>query len=80
MGDTPDLWATWGAEVKRRRKAKGWSQHQLALASRLVVTTISAIETGKAGGSDQTKMKIAAALEAEVADVFTYPTVTEAAS
>lgn len=80
MTETPDLWAGWGAEVKRRRKEKGWSQHQLAVGSGLVVTTISDIETGKAGGSDQTKMKIARALGAEVSQVFAYPRVAEAAS
>jgi transcriptional regulator with XRE-family HTH domain len=81
MTEPVRLWDQWGAAVKARRKELRMTQFDLATASGLVVPTISDIERGAAGGSDQTKMKIAAALGCEVADLFAYPSVTtEAAS
>jgi len=80
MTETPTLWAQWGENVRQRRKARDWSQHKLAIEAKLVVTTISDIERGMSGGSDQTKIKIAQALGVEVHDLFAYPPLTEAAA
>lgn len=80
MTETPTLWAQWGSAVRQRRKAQGLSQHELAVAAGLVVTTISDLERGVSGGSDQTKIKVAHALGVEVHDLFAYPPLTEAAA
>jgi transcriptional regulator with XRE-family HTH domain len=80
MTETPTLWAQWGDNVRTRRKARGWSQHRLAVEAELVVTTISDIERGMSGGSDQTKIKVAHALGVEVHDLFSYPPLAEVAA
>lgn len=70
-----------GAEVARRRAEMDWSQAQLAREVGLDVGTISRIERGVRGTSDQTLIAIAHALDVEVRDLFaSLPTTTEAAS
>jgi transcriptional regulator with XRE-family HTH domain len=78
--ETPTLWVQWGRAVRQRRKDREWSQHKLAVEAGLVVTTISDIERGVSGGSDQTKIKVAHALGVEVHDLFSYPPLAEAAA
>ena len=59
-----------GAEIRRAREAKGWSQAKLAGASDMGVSGISQIETGARNPSVATLAKIAEALGVDVADLF----------
>ncbi|MBU9728481.1 MULTISPECIES: helix-turn-helix transcriptional regulator [Diplocloster] len=53
------------------RSAKGWSQNQLALYSRVSRSTINAIENGNhLNTSVQTALKLARALRVPVEDIF----------
>jgi transcriptional regulator with XRE-family HTH domain len=70
---TDDLWRHWGKAVSARRRGQGLTQFQLAQAVGVAIGTISDIERGVAGGSDQTKFDIAAQLDCEVGDLFAYP-------
>lgn len=54
-----------GGIVKAQRKAKGWSQEQLAQAAGLSRPTVARIESGNAVSTD-TMAKVAAVLNIEV--------------
>lgn len=54
-----------GGVVKAQRKAKGWSQEQLAQSAGLSRPTVARIESGNAVSTD-TMAKVAAALNIEV--------------
>lgn len=74
MHPTDGIWRRWGAAVKQQREdVADLTQRQLANAIGVAIGTISDIERGVAGGSDQTKWDIARALGCEVADLFAYP-------
>jgi transcriptional regulator with XRE-family HTH domain len=77
---TEQLRQQWGAAVARRRTALGLSQRRLARIAGIGQDTVSAIENGEHGGSDLTRIALARALGVEVADLFAYPSVVEAAS
>lgn len=59
-----------GLEVKRLREEKGWSQAKLAVAAGMSVSGVSQIENGKRNLSTATLIKLARALETEVANFF----------
>lgn len=59
-----------GAEIRRAREAKGWSQAKLAAGADMGVSGISQIETGTRNPSVVTLSKIAEALGVGVADLF----------
>ncbi len=59
-----------GAEIKRLRTEKGWSQAQLAVYSETSQPTVNQIETGKRNPSTETLAKLARALGVEVMDLF----------
>ena len=59
-----------GAEIKRLRTEKGWSQAQLAVYSETSQPTVNQIETGKRNPSTETLVKLARTLGVEVVDLF----------
>ncbi len=59
-----------GRQVKRLRKAKGWSQTRLAVEASMSVSGISMIENGYRNLSTATLAKLAEALGVEVRDLF----------
>ena len=55
----PDEWDTGpGAEIRRRRKALGWTQQDLAERSGVRVATISDLETGKASNPRKSTLRL----------------------
>lgn len=77
---TEQLRQQWGNAVSARRSALEMSQRKLARLAGLGQDTVSAIERGEHGGSDQTRMALARALGVEVHELFSYPPVSEAAA
>ncbi len=59
-----------GKEVRRLREAKGWGQTKLAAAADMAVSGVSQIENGRRNPNSATLIKLAKALEVEVADLF----------
>ena len=59
-----------GQEIRRLREAKGWNQPKLAVEAGVAVSGVSQIENGKRNPNSSTLMKLAAALDVEVADLF----------
>jgi transcriptional regulator with XRE-family HTH domain len=59
-----------GEEVKRLRRAKGWTQEQLAVYAGSSQPTVNLLEAGKRNPSAATLEKVARALEVEVVDLF----------
>lgn len=59
-----------GKNVQRLRKAKGWSQEELAFECGLHRTYISGVERGVRNPTVAVLGKIALALEVEIATIF----------
>ena len=59
-----------GREVRRLREAKGWSQPKLAVEAGVAVSGVSQIENGKRNPNSGTLLKLAKALDVDVADLF----------
>lgn len=59
-----------GEEIRRRRQEQGLTIPQLAAIAGMSPSSISQIETGKRSPHSVSVMKLAAALECEVADLF----------
>jgi transcriptional regulator with XRE-family HTH domain len=59
-----------GREIKRMREGKGWSQAELAVYAGSSQPTVNQIESGKRNPSTATLVKLAKALDVEVADLF----------
>jgi transcriptional regulator with XRE-family HTH domain len=59
-----------GTEVRRLREAKHWSQTKLAAETGMAVSGVSQIENGHRNPNSATLIKLARALEVEVADLF----------
>ena len=59
-----------GKEIRRMREGKGWSQAELAVYAGSSQPTVNQIESGKRNPSTATLVKLAMALEVEVADFF----------
>ncbi|MCU1590069.1 MAG: Helix-turn-helix domain [Frankiales bacterium] len=74
--DTPTR--LWGEEIVRRRRDRGWTQKDLAEKVRTTQQHLSLIERGAVSAGDDLRLRIAAALEVEVADLFVWPTVLPA--
>ena len=68
-----ELYADWGRRVREAREARGWRQSVLAEKTRLTQQAISKVEAGLTGSSDDTRIRIANALEMRVEDLFVYP-------
>jgi|SRR5918995_3191177 transcriptional regulator with XRE-family HTH domain len=59
-----------GEEIRRRRREKGLTGVQLAAKAGMAPSAISQIETGRRSPHSASVMKLAAALECEVADLY----------
>jgi transcriptional regulator with XRE-family HTH domain len=59
-----------GEEIRRRRQEKGLTGVQLAAKAGMAPSAISQIETGRRSPLSASVMKLAAALECEVADLY----------
>jgi transcriptional regulator with XRE-family HTH domain len=59
-----------GKEIRRLREARGWGQTKLAAAADMAVSGVSQIENGHRNPNSATLIKLAQALEVEVADLF----------
>ncbi len=59
-----------GQEIRRRRQEKGLTGVQLAEKAGMAPSAISQIETGKRSPHSASVIKLAAALECEVADLY----------
>jgi transcriptional regulator with XRE-family HTH domain len=59
-----------GEEIRRRRQEKGWTGVQLAEKAGMAPSAISQIETGRRSPHSASVIKLAAALECEVADLY----------
>lgn len=62
-----------GKQVRRARKAQGLTQGELAERIGREQNTISRIETGQSGVSDQTKIELCLALDKSLDDLFPWP-------
>jgi transcriptional regulator with XRE-family HTH domain len=62
-----------GEEIRRRRQEKGWTGVQLAEKAGMAPSAISQIETGKRSPHSASVIKLAAALECEVAELYPKP-------
>lgn len=59
-----------GAEIRRLRRARGWTGAQLAVYAGMAPSAISQIETGRRSPNAGSLEKIAKALKVEVVDLF----------
>jgi transcriptional regulator with XRE-family HTH domain len=65
-----DIKHLFGANLKKLRVEKGWSQEQLALNSNIDRTYIPSIESGKRNVSILIVQKLAVALNVEISQFF----------
>ena len=59
-----------GHRIRELRKAKGWSQEQMATPLEMSVDAVSSIERGKNFASIETLLAIARTLEVRLVDLF----------
>ena len=59
-----------GREIRRLREARGWGQTKLAAAADMAVSGVSQIENGHRNPNSATLIKLANALDVDVADFF----------
>ena len=59
-----------GREIRRLREARGWGQTKLAAAADMAVSGVSQIENGHRNPNSATLIKLARALNVDVADLF----------
>jgi transcriptional regulator with XRE-family HTH domain len=59
-----------GREIRRLREARGWGQTKLAAAADMAVSGVSQIENGHRNPNSATLVKLARALDVDVADLF----------
>lgn len=68
-----DLLATWAARFKHTREQQGLTVREVADRAGVTTQYIYLIEDGKNSPSDTLRMRLAAALNVRVCDVWTYP-------
>lgn len=73
MTQSAQLRADWGSKVRQAREQRGWTVVQLAQRAGVDPGNLSRLERGLQGASDIMRIRLAAALEAKVADLFAYP-------
>ncbi|MBA7518963.1 hypothetical protein ES705_11044 [subsurface metagenome] len=56
--------------IRRRRKSKGLTQHDLATRTKIHVSTLSRIENGYLPGDEDIQKKLARALSCKVSELF----------
>lgn len=79
--DTTSLRVEWGSRVRRRRGARALSCRRLAALADIDPGNLSGIETGRRSTSDEMKLRIAAALDTTVGELFPWPsTIAETAA
>lgn len=71
--DDKDLASQMGAAIRVRRKAKGWTQAQLAEAVSVEKETISRFETGSISPTLERLLRLSEALGCPVGDLFRAP-------
>ena len=59
-----------GREIRRLREARGWGQTKLAAAADMAVSGVSQIENGHRNPNSATLIKLARALDVDVAELF----------
>jgi transcriptional regulator with XRE-family HTH domain len=59
-----------GREIRRLREVRGWGQTKLAAAADMAVSGVSQIENGHRNPNSATLIKLARALDVDVADLF----------
>jgi transcriptional regulator with XRE-family HTH domain len=64
---------TWGDEIVRRRKAADMTQRDLAAKVETTQQHLSLIERGAVSPGDDMRLRLAAALDTTVAELFAYP-------
>jgi transcriptional regulator with XRE-family HTH domain len=70
---TDDLQAEWGIRVRELRIERGMSQYKLARLAEIDARHLARIESGEVNAGDEKRMRIAAALEVAVEDIWRYP-------
>ena len=70
---TTDLAVTWGQRLQAVRDQKDVSVRDLATQVGVTTQYIYLLQTGAHTPSDELRMKIAAALEVRVEDIWSYP-------
>ena len=68
-----ELNTTWGQKLRSVRKQRGLSVLNLSRDADVSPAYIYMLETGKYGASDDVRVRIAAALEVQVEDIWSYP-------
>lgn len=64
---------TWGSRLRAIRKAKGLTLNQLSRLADVDQSHLSKIERGVLGTSDDTRLRIAKALDVDPNDLWAYP-------
>lgn len=76
---TNDLYVEWGRRLRVKRVSAGLHQSTLGAKAGCSGAQVSNIELGRSSASDALRMRLAAALDTTVEDLFPYPaTVGEA--
>jgi DNA-binding XRE family transcriptional regulator len=68
-----ELNVTWGRNLRAARKQRGRTVLELSRAAEVSPSFIYMLETGKSGTSDELRIKLAAALEMRVEEIWSYP-------
>lgn len=68
------LYEDWGRRIIEARKARGWSQKELASRCKVDQTAVTKWERGISAPSEPNKVRIAQVLEIDARDLFPLPT------
>jgi transcriptional regulator with XRE-family HTH domain len=72
-----DLNARWGRRLSEAREALDLSIRELARRTDIHVSHLARFERGEAGLGDEARIRVAAVIGQQVADLFPYPEITE---
>lgn len=68
-----DLNVTWGHRLKSAREKRGLSAAELSRRAEITSQYVYMLEAGRYSPSDEVRVRIAAALEVQVEDIWSYP-------
>lgn len=68
-----DLNTTWGHRLKSVRAQRGMSALELSRRAEITSQYVYMLEAGRYSPSDEVRVRIAAALEVQVEDIWSYP-------
>lgn len=68
-----DLAIQWGERIRTLRQERGISANKLSRLADIDHSQLWRVERGEKGLSDEARMRLAAALDVRVEDIFTYP-------